>query len=216
MTHISILYTANLWGSIELLPQLQTFIRKLRVLPIDEGDDVLICAVQPVPVRTILLDLGNACAPDAWHCTATHGRSMLIGLDAMGYHAANVEGVLTDDSRERLKANLLGLALVDAHTPSIENDVALMYKGGSQTLPYSLCVQLSPAQTTFLDGNHLKLASVEAGYIGSAHVQMTANEPRLVGHGVHEMPRATPPDPTIAGAVDFILSEARQFQKKQS
>lgn len=216
MTHITVLYTANLRGNLELLPRLQTFIRQLKAQPIDEGDDVLICAVQPVPTRTILLDLGNACAPESWHCVATGGRSMLIGLDAMGYHAANVEGLLTTESRERLKANLLGLALVDADHDQIENDIVLTCRGGSKTLSNSLVILMTPAETTHLDNHLLRLKNVEVGQVGSVQLQRVAGEPRLVGHGVHDLPTTTPPDATIAGAVDFILSEAHQFQKKQS
>ncbi|MBZ0285462.1 MAG: hypothetical protein K8L97_32310 [Anaerolineae bacterium] len=216
MTHITILYTANLRGNLELLPRLQTFIRQLKAQPIDEGDDVLICAVQPVPTRTILLDLGNACAPESWHCAATGGRSVLIGLDAMGYHAANIAEALTDESRERLKANLLGLALVDADHDQLENDILLTCRGGSKTLPQSLVIVLSPAETTHLDNHILHLKNVQAGQVGSVQLQMVAGQPRLVGHGIHDIPPNTPPDATIAGAVDFILSEAHQFQKKHS
>lgn len=216
MTHITILYTANLRGNLELLPRLQTFIRQLKAQPIDEGDDVLICAVQPVPTSTILLDLGNACASESWHCAATGGRSMLIGLDAMGCHAANVDGLLTTESRERLKANLLGLALVDADHDQLENDILLTCRGGSKPLPYALSVLMTPAETTYLNNHILQLKDVQTRQVGSVQMQMVAGEPRLVGHGVHDLPPSTLPDPTIAGAVDFILSEARQFQKKQS
>src|SRR4029453_1362356 len=71
----------------------------------------------PPPARTLLLDLGDSCAADVWHCAATGGRSTLIALDAMGYHAANVSGLLSPESRAKLAENLMEMALVDTEHP---------------------------------------------------------------------------------------------------
>lgn len=114
---LTILYTANLRGDLERLPRLHTFLRGLKNLPPADEPDVMLCAVEPVARRILLLDAGNACAPDAWHCAATGGRSALIVLDAMGYQAVNVAGFLTAESRARLDANYLGMALVDEAHP---------------------------------------------------------------------------------------------------
>jgi hypothetical protein len=78
---LTVLYTARLRGEIERLPWLYTFLRDLRARA--EGAAVL------------LLDLGDSCAPGVWHCEVTGGRSMWVALDGMGYHAANVNEVLT-------------------------------------------------------------------------------------------------------------------------
>jgi hypothetical protein len=38
----------------------------------------------------------------------------------------------------------------------------------------------------------------------------------LTAHEIHDLPRRTLPDPTIAASVDFVVSEARYAQKRQS
>src|SRR5689334_10902814 len=114
---LTILYTANIRGDLELLPRLYTLIRQLKAQPIVDEDEVMLCAIEPLARRTLLLDLGNSCAPDVWHCVETEGRSTLLVMDAMGYHATNVSGILTRESRAKLDANFLKIALVDeSHT----------------------------------------------------------------------------------------------------
>ncbi len=130
---LTILYTANLRGDLERLPRLHTFLRQLKnQRPADEPD-VMLCAVEPVARRILLLDAGNACALDTWHCAATGGRSALIVLDAMGYQAANVAGFLTAEGRARLDANYLGIALVDEAHPWQSGDVVVACGTGLPT-----------------------------------------------------------------------------------
>ena len=216
MTNLHILYTANLRGDIELLPRLHTFIRQLRSLPLDDENEVMLCMVEPVQTRWLLLDLGKACDPAVWHCAATGGRSMLIALDAMGYHAANVEGMLSLESRERLSGNLMSMALVDAERGWQGGDVTVeISRGGLQTRPYSH-IELSPSVTTHVDGHRLYLAEVQAGQVGQAVVSFAAGKPHLISATIHEVSSTTAPDPTISGTVDFILGEARFFQGRHS
>src|SRR5688572_28849719 len=111
-TPITLLTNHNLRGDIELLPRLFTFIKHLRALDVDDEDDVMLCALQPQARRILLVDLGESCAPDAWHCKATGGRSMLVTLDAMGYDAANVSGQLSPEERAKL-ADTAQMELVD-------------------------------------------------------------------------------------------------------
>ncbi len=118
--NLSILYTANIRGDLALLPRLYTFLKSLQAdlrqfAPEDESE-VMLCAVQPRPVQTLLLDLGDSCAPDVWHCAATGGRSTLIALDAMGYHAANVTG---DDD------NIASAKIIESNGGVLENIVVL-------------------------------------------------------------------------------------------
>lgn len=196
---LHLLYTANLRGDLTMLPRLHTFIRHLKALPMDEGEDVMLCAAQPIQRRTLLLDLGNACAPDVWHCAATGGRSMLIALDAMGYDAANVAGALTDESQEKLRANLLGMTLIDGSYSVEEGALTILTRPGAQTR---------------LDGDHLHLASLRAGQVGIVHLNLTEGKPFITAHTIFDLPPNTAPDATIAGAVEFILSEARLYAKK--
>jgi hypothetical protein len=238
VTILHILYTANLHGNIDLLPRLYTFIRQLKALPLDDENEVMLCAVEPVQTRWLLLDLGKACDPAAWHCVATAGRSMLIALDAMGYHAANVDGMLTDESRERLGGNLMSMALVDAERgwqygdievgldnkrelnrrgaedAEIRGSVGSIFKAEANIS--SLHILLIPQTATGIEGRTLYLAAVQAGQVGQAVVSWAAEHPQLIAAAVHDLPTATPPDPTIAGTVDFILGEARFFQGRHS
>lgn len=214
---LHILYTANIRGDLTLLPRLQTFLRQLKALPLDEGDDVMICAVQPVARRTLLLDLGNTCSPDAWHCAATGGRSVLIGLDAMGYQAANVEGTLTADGRAKLRDNLMSMALVDAGNPWQDAEVVITADEQSPATSIT-CLQivLKPGSSTQLDGQRLHLAAVEAGQVGVVHVGGSSTFPILQAHSIFDLAKDTPSDATIAGTVDFITNEARFYQKRHA
>src|SRR5262245_40772445 len=101
---ISLLYTAGLRGDLELLPRLYTFLKTLR----GEFNSIY------------LVDLGETCAPEVWHCEVTEGRSMLIALDGMGYTAANAAH-LTPDSRAKL-TDQMALGLVDADHPHVVGD----------------------------------------------------------------------------------------------
>lgn len=239
-----ILYTSNINGDLDLLPRLYTFLRYLKSLPIDESD-VMLCAVQPQTPRVLFLDLGHACAPDVWHCTATDGRSTLIALDAMGYQAANISGALTPESRIRLRDNLLGMALVDTdHDAQHEDLLFTTRRDGSQTLPASvpplyeveravsdlanvrgeehhnaairLSINLTPASTTHLTATTLHLADVHAGQIGMAQISFLTGSPTLNAKSIFDVPSDTAPDPTIAATIDFIRSEARFYSRSHS
>jgi hypothetical protein len=216
---LHILYTSNLHGDLDLLPRLQTFMRHLKSLPIDDEDEVMICAVQPQTPRVFLLDLGHTCAPDVWHCTATDGRSTLIALDAMGYHAANVADALTPESRIRLRDNLLGMALVDSAADWSQGDLVFtVRREGSQTLatfpPFN--INLTPAPSTQIVSSTLHFADVRVGQVGTVQVSFLTGAPRLIAHAIFDLPTDTPPDPTIAATVDFVRSEARFYSRNHS
>src|SRR5688572_29658141 len=105
-TPLSILYTQDIRGDLDLLPRLYTFLRQIRqqAQRFEDEADVMVCQVQPPDRRILLLDVGGSCAADVWHCEATQGRSTLIVLDAMGYNAAGVAGQLDTEGREKLAA----------------------------------------------------------------------------------------------------------------
>lgn len=228
---VTLLYTANLQGDLALLPRLFSFIRQLRAYYSEEA--VTLCEDDPAPAcardTILLLDLGDSCAPDVWHCQVTGGRSTLLALDGMGYDAANVQGILNDEGRTKL-SDMVRLMLVDDAHPWTREDVALTTDADfaaaallspsssspSPSLTSALTVQLMPAAATHLEGNTLTLASVSAGQVGVARVCMKRTPYELEEHTIFDLPRQTQPDPTIAGIVDFVLSEARYFQKKQA
>ncbi len=193
-----LLYTGGLRGDLHLLPRLHTFIRDVK---------------NRVNTPSLLLDLGDSCAPESWHCAATGGRSMLIALDAMGCHAARVDG-LDGAGRERLKANLMGMALVDALHPW-QHERGISVTAHLPDPAARLSILLAPAEVTQLDGTTLRLAGVRAGQLGVVQVRLLEHAAvSLVKSQILEMPRDAQPDPTIAGVVDFIEAEARHFQRR--
>ncbi|MCB9450083.1 MAG: hypothetical protein H6672_01520 [Anaerolineaceae bacterium] len=223
---LTILYTANLGGSLERLPRMHTFLRELKNLPPADEPDVLLCAVEPVARRILLLDAGDSCAPEVWHCAATGGRSTLIVLDAMGYDAANVSGILTAESRARLDTNYLGMALVDKSHPWQSEGVMVICgdekkSSSPATAPQRegrLRIVLSASQTQIV-GEGLRtsptgdvyLLPVAALQVGVIHIAWENHVPVIRAWTTLEMPPSTPPDPTISAAVEFVLAEARRY-----
>lgn len=192
---LTVLYTHRLRGDLDRLPRLFTFLRELRARA--EGAPVL------------LVDLGESCAPDVWHCQVTGGRSALFALDGMGYHAANVSGALGPDLRRKMR-DVTQMALVDADHPFIFSPAVLVVADSAE--PGVPCaVSLHPAPDTTWDGRLLRLAAIGGGQVGRARLRDGA----LDGCDVFDLPASAAPDPTIAGLVDFILSEARYTQKRQ-
>lgn len=183
-TGLRILYTQNLRGDLDRLPRIYTFLKTLK------NEE-----------RTILLDLGDSCDADVWHCAATDGRSVLIGLDGMGFHAANVRGVLSAESRAKL-AEQVSLSLIDDDTPQfVDESTGIMISLSSQ------------AKTTFTDGV-LHLQTLKTGQIGEAFLD---DDPlALQSASVYDVPPTSPSDPTIAGVIDFILEEARFYQQRRN
>lgn len=211
-TPISILYTTNLRGDLDRLPRLYTFLRQLRaqVQRFEDEADVDVCALQPPVRRVLLVDAGNSCSVDVWHCAVTGGRSTVIVLDAMGYDAVQVSGALAPGAREKL-AEAVQLTLVDADGSLTLPD--LLVTAAPQPDTTTLQLVLQPRPDAVLDGRLLYPAQLAPDEVGVLH--LAAGAPRLSAHHRFTMPAGTAPDPTIAGAVDFVLGEARYFQKRQ-
>ncbi len=218
-TPLIILYTHGLRGDLEALPKLYSFLRQLKAHYSSE-EVVQVCALDPAqpPGRTLLLDLGDTCSVDVWHCQASGGRSTLVVLDGMGFDAARVENAAEKQAK---MGGSVSLKLVDETTPLEIEDVLITTndnrRGEAKPRPYSLQIVLTPADTTHLDGNTLYLAATNGSqHIGAALLTREINRWRLAAHELHDLPRRTLPDPTIAAAVDFVISEARYAQKRQS
>ena len=188
---LTVLFTAGLRGDLDLLPRLYTVLRDLQARA--EGGAVL------------RVDLGDRCAPDIWHCAVTGGRSMLVALDGLGYHAANVAGTLPPEMRRKM-GDATQLALVDAdHPATFLESVRVMAGGPGDAGAWPLCIALDPAPGVDFDGRVLRLGGVRGGQIGRAFLRGHA----LEACDVFDVPPDAAPDPTIAAVVDFILSEAR-------
>lgn len=195
---LTLLYTSHLGGDIRLLPRLYTFIQRLK------------------PARrqgVLLFDLGHACADEVWHCRLTQGRSMLIALDGMGFHAANAAGA---DGRQ-VEAQMT-MGLVDEgqdwiyHIPPVI-DRSITATVGPADSAARLQICLSAADETRIQSNVLYLGDVRAGQVGLVRVDLHSAA-RIIASGVHDMPSGTLPNPSLAAAVEFVESEARYLQKK--
>jgi hypothetical protein len=198
---LTILYTANLLGDIETLPRLYTFLRQLK---------------QEAVGRVLLLDAGDACAAGVWHCDITGGRSALLVLDAMGYHAANATDYLTAAGRVKLAENILNIAVLTAGDVW-EQDGIVVTSGDLPEQTSILHIALTTADETKLDQQTLHLASVNAGEVGVIDIGPANGNGRLTIHNsaLHTLPASTLPDPTIAATVDFVLGEARYYQRRR-
>lgn len=211
---LSILYTHDLRGDLEMLPRLYTFIKQLRAQAqrFEDDSDVMVCQVQPPARRTLLVDVGNCCAGNVWHCNITGGRSMVIALDAMGYDAVMTAGMLFPTSREQLEATVQQ-RLVYAGHPVERGGVIFAFAPLRDVSGLQLVMQ--PRAEAALEGTLLYPAALRAGQVGILHLTPSGGL-RLSAHHVFDLPPNTRPDPTIAGAVDFVLGEARHYQKKQT
>ncbi|MBE0689069.1 MAG: hypothetical protein IH587_02980 [Anaerolineae bacterium] len=201
-TSLTVFYTYRLHGKLALLPRLYTFLRQLRGEHASDG-------------RALLLDLGESCAADVFPCALTGGRSTLIALDAMGYDAANVTGQLSDDARLRLETMHFQMVLVDADHAYEKDGVRATVNPGECAATAELCIDMNPARKTGVDGQTLQLADVEQGQVGMATLDVSDQRFRLTAARALDVPDNVPHDPTIAGTVEFILSEARYLQRKQ-
>lgn len=202
MDELTLLYTHNLRGNIELLPRLHTFIRRLR------GDN---------PRKTPLIDLGDSCAPGVWHCNATGGRSMLVALDGMGYTALHA-GTTSPENRDKLRDHLMS-TLIDDESVYFEGD--LLFALHPTEGDGHLCVVMTAGSATLQFGSFespgraLYLAGLRTGQVGVVQLEVAEGQtPMLRAFVVRDVPADTPPDPTIAGVVDFVLDEARYYQRR--
>ena len=145
---LTLRYSANIAGDLALLPRMTTFLQRLGA---EDGESAL------------LLDLGGTCAESVWHCRATGGRSALIVLDGMGYHAANVAGALDAEHREKLAAQVT-LALVDGvrdwayHVPPVRDpSIVVTLRPRLLNGAARLQIALAPSAETRIAGNALWL-----------------------------------------------------------
>lgn len=196
---LTLFYTYQLRGQLDSLPRLYTFLERQR-----QGQGA-----------SILLDCGESCDKSQWHCQATENRSTVIALDGMGYHAVNVAGVLSEEARTKL-LNVTTTALVDEQhswrynvPPHREEGILIAH---SPTPALLLCVVLSPATHTHLDGNTLFLGTINGHQVGK--VRLSLAPLTLIGAETLTVPSTLPPHPTITGAIEFIQEEARYYAKK--
>ncbi len=207
---LTLIYTANLRGELAILPRLYTLIKRLK----------------PADGRAFVLDVGAACDPSAWHCQVSGGRSVPIVLDGMGYHAANVSAYFAPESRAQI-GGLVNMALIDdAHPHEISVGVWAVATpppatSGCVPLPEfregekpRLRIVLADADETRLTDHtlHLERVDARAGQVGVVTLDGTG----VLSARVETLSASVLADPTIAGVVEFVISEARYVQKRRA
>ncbi|MFN8527549.1 MAG: hypothetical protein U0670_02945 [Anaerolineae bacterium] len=198
---LTILYTGELRGNLESLPYLFTYLKMLRQRMISD--------------RTFYVDIGGACDPSVWHCEVTNGRSMLVALDGMGCAVVNVSGYPTAAVRDQLGDNV-ALTLVDDRHPHVSDDLIFLSDQPTSTIEYDrLAIVLAPGDRTRLQDRVIKFTPVTGKQVGIVNLEFLDGEWMLANYTIRDLPANTPADPTIAGAVDFIVQEAQQAQKKR-
>ena len=200
MDTLTILYTNQIQGDFSLLPRLYTFLQRLK---------------QQYDVRALLLDLGDSCTPAVWHCAATAGRSTLIVLDCMGYHAANVSGFMGDSDRDRLRSSVSIGIVTERHgwryfVPPVRDEDIIV--AGKPTPALKLCIIAAPADDNHLENRMLHLKQVAKGQVGMVKVDMQTLA--ITASDILTMPKGLNPNPTIAASIDLVEDEARRAQNR--
>ncbi|MEM6529285.1 MAG: hypothetical protein AAF653_13385 [Chloroflexota bacterium] len=205
-SYLTLFYTQNTRGQFYLLPRIATLLKRLK---------------QQAEGRILLLDAGASCDPSVKLCQQTGGRASIIALDAMGFHAVNVTGFLAEGSREKLAANYLKVALVDALHPYHHEGIAYSAKPPA-THDQSLHIALETVTETHLMPAPsqgyiftLKLRTIGAGQIGQATLSIDSTDVDLVQSTIHSLTPDVVPDATIAGTMEFIEDEARYHSRNQ-
>jgi hypothetical protein len=196
MPTLTVLYTHDLRGDIHALPRFATLIQHARAQA----------------ERVVCVDLGGACDPSAWHCDVTGGRSMLAALDGCGYAAAYTDS-LTPEGRVVLNKAILSMQMVDDAHPARVGGMAYQTRRQSDSAA-DVTLYLRPAEITAFEGDLLTLAAIPRLHLGIMTVDIAARD--IVHRETVPLTPHTRPDATISGVVDFILSEARLYQKRQA
>jgi len=144
----------------------------------------------------LLIDSGGAWSAAVEICRLTENRAPYLVMDAMGYDLIFADGLSPAD-----------LTRVQAQVAvRLTTDIRAIIKGEG----YHLLLERHPNPAPVLNGENLRLPSPPKNAI--LHLSLTAE--RLEGFSL--LPVEGQPDPTIAGTIEFVVSEARYYHKKLS
>jgi len=227
ITPLRILYTAALHGRLDQLPYLFTVIRQERAE-----------ATGP----TVLVDLGRSCMADTWICDATQGRGMLVAMDAMGYdafHIGQMDALYAQPALVQQIKQVIATPLAAGpwHATTTRQGVQICWYNASAPVPAAvtdLVIGLRLSATAQLmmewDGARRRLlldagldmamdaqTSDPAPIIGRIDIHLLPDPPyiQLQDHVRLTIPTAIWPDPTVAGVIEFVESEARYAARKR-
>lgn len=185
---VEVLITANTAGDLAYLPRLYTALRELKT---------------NCTGKVLLVDTGRAWSAQEWVCQATENRAPYLVMDAMGYDFIFADG-LTPEAQERLRGQVLAVLAAAEAAYRFENRGLLLVSDPALSEPQ-------------LEGDRLRLPLPPKTVIGEVSLDLGIDSAwTITAVAWHHVPAATLPDPTIAGTVDFVISEARYYQKKRS
>lgn len=183
---LDVFVTANIQGELDMLPRLYTALRGMK---------------ESAPGKVLLMDTGRAWAADSWVCKATENRAPYIALDAMGFDAAFADG-LSPTAFDKASAQVQMQLIVPGAQFYFALDAV-----GLNFMPDESASQAS------MQSSQVRLPMPSQGTIH--HLSLDVSGQTIAQQKTIPIPDAILPDPTIAGAVDFIVSEARYYQKKR-
>jgi|GEM_PF-4796365 len=149
-----------------------------------------------------MIDTGQAWSADGWLSLATEHRAGYFIMDAMGYNAAFADG-LGDDGWQRAQPHMQ-LKLIPPDATAI-----LTYQ---QQYRFRVRRDVTLMEVIIDDGV-LVLPMPPKGTL--ALVQITLDSMTIQQKSVMMVTELTLPHPTIVGAIEFVESEARYYQKKR-
>jgi hypothetical protein len=181
-----ILVTANSQGDTAYFPRLYTAIRELKGL---------------LGGKAWLVDSGGAWSEDNRLCQITENRAPYLILDAMGYDLVFADG-LSPANLERLQSQMLSKIVPEDYPARlfIQDREFLVMPDRN----------LSAAS---IQGNYLKLPLPPQKTIYRLRLDVT--NAVILETMLYPVQDDRLPDATITGAVEFVESEARYYQKKQ-
>lgn len=217
MSALTVLYTAQLRGQLDLLPRLFSLMQAVRGATVGPA---------------LLIDLGDSCDPQVRECAATGGRATLFVLEAMGYDGACLSQAdsarLTDDALHKLLVRV-SLGLCGPARPGLPDsiirrvgslEVVLLADPASlDSVPASAHLVICRAvvgEPAHLAGRVLWLPPVKGNRLGVARLTFGnlggSGQPVAVQVREESLQSALRVDATVAAAVDFVREEVRQYQ----
>lgn len=203
-TTVTVLATANLRGAVETLPQRAALILRER---------------RAAAGLTLLLDLGDTCAPESWLCRVTQGRAPFLLLDAIGYDAAFIGGEdtpLPPAAYRRLHDRIvMPLFLWHRTTELVRREQLFAFAAGRATPPPDVPAFRITRDATILaseEAGTIVLGDVPAGHLRRVDIrwpEWTIADARTIALETTE-----PPEPTISAVLDLVIEEA-QFYAQQ-
>lgn len=217
-SYLTLFYTANLAGQLDLLPALYT----------------LICQVkESLDGPTLLVDMGGSCASGVWECAATANRAALYVFDAMGYDlaclsevdCAPMDAVAVAKLAGGVQMKLCGPVGYDGLRQTVSLQVGGWHIGWSAPGAGSASDTALPERGIIVrpvaageparlepESRTLWLAAPSGGILGI--VDITWSEGALSATWrTMPIPKDVHPDATIAAAVDFVREEARLYDQ---